>query len=165
MYTVIRFIIHYWSAVCCLTEKLPLVVLWACFCHVLTVLWVICVCFVSQHTVPCMTMSQLAQVNSPIQRAGWQHITSEHICVYEVCRVMTPYGLTVGYQQSVGVYYFQLIGRSEPNWERGNGGGPSQKIGVASIHAWGRGNGAPGVARGPWALNGKIVSECVALNL
>jgi len=59
---------------------------------------------------------------------------------------MTPYGLAGGYQQSVGVYCFQLQGRSEPTWGRGwlNG-----KIGVASSHAWGRGDGAPGVAREP----------------
>jgi hypothetical protein len=167
MYTIIRFIIHYWSAVCCLIEKLPLVVLWACFCHVLTALWVICVCFVSQHAVPCMTVSHPSQVNSPVQRAGWQHITSEHFCVCEVCRVMTPYVLAGGYQQLVGVYCCQLQGRSEPAWERdwlnGNGEGPSQKIG--SSHAWRRGDGAPGVAREPWALNGTTVPECGALNL
>jgi len=78
---------------------------------------------------------------------------------------MAPYGLAGGYQQSVGVYCFQLQGRSETTWERGwlngNGKGPSQKIGVASSS---RGDGAPGVARELWALNGTTVSECEALN-
>jgi len=78
---------------------------------------------------------------------------------------MTSYGLAGGYQQSVGVYCFQLQGRSEPTWERGwlngNGERPSQKIGVV----WERGDGAIGVAREPWALNGTTVSEYEALNL
>lgn len=37
MHTVITFTVHYWFALCFLTEKLPLVVLRACFCHVLKV--------------------------------------------------------------------------------------------------------------------------------
>jgi len=82
---------------------------------------------------------------------------------------MTPYGLAGGYQQSVGLYCFHLQGRSETTWERGwlngNGEGPSQKVGVASSHSWGRGDGTPGVAREPWTLNGTTISECVALNL
>lgn len=79
------------------------------------------------------------------------------------------YGLAGGYQQWVGVYCFQLQGRSDPPWERGwsngNGEGPSQKIGVASSHAWGRGDGAARVAGERWALNGTTVSEYEALNL
>ena len=46
-------------------------------------------------------------------------LTSYHFCVHEVCRVMTPYGLAGGYQQLLGIYCFQLQGRSEPTWERG----------------------------------------------
>jgi hypothetical protein len=40
-----------------------------------------------------------------------------------------------------------------------------RKIGVANTHAWRRGDGAPGVAGEPWALNGTTVSEYEALNL
>jgi hypothetical protein len=78
-------------------------------------------------------------------------------------------GWQVVYQKSVGVYCFQLQGRSEPTWERGwlngNGGGPPQKIGVAYSLSRGRGDAASGVAREPWALNGTTVSEYEALNL